>query len=417
MRRWNPAFASATRIALAISALLVSGALEAPARADVIRSDLPTLIEAPPHTRIYEWRDPDIKPRGVAIACHGLVLHGATYDVMARNLAAKGFIVIAADMRGYGRWCKTTRMSIPTGKNGNRLAESDDDEGSPNTIVESSLVEVGDDATTRDATAIEKEKVAATSSDADLTAGDTARSTATVKIETKERLPRVSYERSYQDVKELIRATRNAYPSLPLFIIGESLGAGMALHAAADMPGSIDGIVLSSPAIKRRLTVGPSVMKDVVCDMAAFVTNPTKEVDLIPYMRHLASNDPQIIQAMVTDPLVRKRLCVVDLVKTAALVHSNIRHARRVPDSVPVLVMQGDQDRIMRSNGVVVLINNMKTRDQTVKWFKGKGHLLLETPYILPETMTIVSDWLIDHSQKANLVRAEVHGHDHIEAE
>jgi hypothetical protein len=53
---------------------------------------------------------------------------------------------------------------------------------------------------------------------------------------------------------------------------------------------------------------------------------------------------------------------------------------------------------VVKSNAVVQLLNNLKSKDQTVRWFKNRGHVLLETAYIRPDTLTIVTGWLKEHS-------------------
>ena len=62
------------------------------------RTDLP--VAAP----VYSWYDSTQKPKAIAIAVHGLIMHGGTFDTMAKQLAANGVIVYAPDLRGYGRW-------------------------------------------------------------------------------------------------------------------------------------------------------------------------------------------------------------------------------------------------------------------------------------------------------------------------
>jgi len=318
-----------TRLALAALVVgLTFAALANPAAAEVVRDDTPQ-IEGLNDRRIYEWKDTELKPKAVAIAVHGLVLHGGVYDKLARELAGQGYVVVAPDLRGYGRWCPETES------------------------LHSS---------------------------------------------------RVSYDKSYADLKDLVRAVRNHYPALPLYVIGESLGAGMTLHLAADMPQSIDGIVLSSPAIKRRIYMEPRM----VMDLTVMMLSPSKEIDLVPYIKRFASEDPQVVDAALSDPLVRRKLTMIDLLKTSQLIKSNIRHAAKIPDNMPVLIIQGDRDRMLRSNGVVTLLDHLKCKDQTVKWFPGKGHLLLETPHIMPETVSTVSQWLSQRVHDATPTKAQM---------
>jgi len=348
-------FLSKTKLAIATLVGLTISTLAGPASAEVVRNDNPQ-IEGVSEIRVREWRDTDVKPKAVAIAVHGLVLHGGVYDKLARELASRGIVVIAPDLRGYGRWCPEHKER----QNGK--------------IDSATFSPVGRD-----------------------TGGSEV---LTEEGETNSVNPRgkISYEDSYSDLKELVKGVRSQYSSLPLYVIGESLGAGMTLHLASDMPQSIDGIVLSSPAIKHRNYMEPRM----VVDLTAMMLSPSKTVNVSPYIKRFASEDPQVAETALQDPLVRKKLKMTDLLKTSLLIRGNIKFASKIPAEMPVLIIQGDNDRMLNSNGVVSLIGQLKSRDQTVRWFPGKGHLLLETPHIMPETIQTVSVWLTNHLKEAS---------------
>lgn len=344
-------------ISMALCAFLSVSTLCPPVQAEVVR-DRDAQVEGCPHSHVNLWQDPDVEPRGVVIALHGLIMHGGVFDSLANTLAEKGYIVVAADMRGYGRWAPDKVEQI--------LSKKCDEETSDLGV-----------------------KVPVFSRQADLVdvavEGDLEENDDFLKEHSK-----VVYKKSFQDLVKLTRAVKANHPDLPLFLVGESMGAGMAIHIAGVTPESLDGIVLSSPAIKKKVNLVPRILVDA----ARFVRHPHKPVDLKPYILKFASEDPVIARACAQDPLVRKSLRPGELLKTSREIGRNIKYAEMVPPSVPVLIIQGDRDRMVKSNGVVSLLHRLKSEDQTVKWFPGKGHLLLETPYITDETMGTVTGWL-----------------------
>lgn len=411
-----------------------------PVGAKVIREDYPQ-IEGAPAVHLYQWRDPAIRPKAVALAIHGLVMHGATYDKLARELASKGVIVVAQDMHGYGRWYKepparnkmTVQVAIGKQKRSARKqqeaekfatrifeelhGDNSETDGAMLVSNESRLAQLSDDLVSKEngtrmvqeATAssainligppremgLDDESVSHLDSSQRLRGG-----TQTSNLQDSS----IRYPQSYKELVQLSGALRNKYPSLPLYCIGESLGAAMALHLASDVPDSIDGLVLSSPAVKRRLFYfAPALVKDVLTVMAR--PFPLfQQVDVSPYIKRWASEDPRTCDATVEDPLVRKRLSTYDLLLTMKEVRATTRYARRIPSEMPVLIMQGDKDRMIRANGVVTLMTHLKSSDETIKWFNGKGHLLLETPYVMPETVETVSGWLLQHASAAKQI-------------
>lgn len=218
-----------------------------------------------------------------------------------------------------------------------------------------------------------------------------------IKTPDQDKRTIVAYEESGQDLISLMEAARSAYPKLPLYCLGESLGAGIALYAAAEEPGLVDGLILSSPAVKRRLNLSPNLIPLVVSDAAKACANPIREVNMTPYIKKFASNDPRVINEKINDPLVRKRLSALDLFKTVRTIRSTLKYADKVKANVPVLVIQGSNDRVLKGKAIIDLLAHLHSEDQTVKWFNNRGHLILETSYLHPDVLQTVDHWLDDH--------------------
>lgn len=53
---------------------------------------------------IHLWENKSVKRKGIILAIHSYLLHGATYDKTARYFADRGYSVYAPDLRGFGRW-------------------------------------------------------------------------------------------------------------------------------------------------------------------------------------------------------------------------------------------------------------------------------------------------------------------------
>ncbi len=290
--------------------------IAAPGQAETVRQDYEAGQFSPQPTSV--WHDSSQKPRAMAITVHGLVMHGGTYDALARQLVTQGFVVASPDMRGYGRWRRDNSGNSEAGA--------------------------------------------------------------------------VDYDASYYDLVALAKKMKDENPDLSLFCVGESLGADMSLRLASMHPELVDGLVLSSPAIKRQNFVGPILTK------APNVLKPGAQIDIAPYIKKFASEDPQIIEGAMRDPLVRKKLSAREIWRSLNVFKATLAYARQVPSSIPVLVIQGSQDRVVKSNAVVALLGTLKSSDQTVRWFSNRGHLLLETDYVRPDTMQIVTGWLKEHT-------------------
>lgn len=212
----------------------------------------------------------------------------------------------------------------------------------------------------------------------------------------------VNYERSQVDLVNLLTLLRQNYPSLPLFCLGESLGADEILRAAASQPQLMDGLILSSPGIRRRSFIS----KHTICKFPLICTNPCRQLDISQFMKYWASEDPKIIEGMLEDPLVRRRMSSAELLKSKSFLQSTLKYVDKVPAHLPVLIIQGDGDRILKSNAVVLLLQRLKSKDQMVRWFHERGHILLETAHVQPDTVDTVRTWLSQHTDSVVHLKA-----------
>ena len=205
----------------------------------------------------------------------------------------------------------------------------------------------------------------------------------------------LSYQKSFDDLVRLTEKLRSNHPDLPVFIIGESLGAALALQLAGRRPDLISGLVLSSPAIKRRLIMLPKTFLQA----PVLVANPGRQLDLKPYIKYCASDDPRVVQEIMDDPLSRKTMSTRELLASLAAMKATLPYIKEIPPSIPVLIIQGSADRALKANAVVILLSRLKSTDQTVKWFPHRGHVLIETAFLRPPTLEVVEGWLLQHTR------------------
>ncbi len=302
----------ATSLLLSVASLVLSASA---AHANVVREEATVGLDTP----VCSWSDPSHPTRAIAIAVHGVTMHGGVFNTTARKLASKGIVVYAPDMRGYGRQMTST----------------------------------------------------------------------------------IDYESSYRDLQRIVHFARAQHPNVPLFCMGESLGADFTLRAAVDMPGAFDGIILASPAIKLHSFALQRIEMTV-----PVVMNPRKQINLTPFFRKFASEDPQIVEAALSDPLVRKHMSAIELQHSINTTKSALTYASKIPKDMSVLVIQGTDDHVVKANAVRKLIAKLHSDDQTVRWFEKRGHLLLETEFVRPDTLELVENWITERLEKSERARA-----------
>jgi acylglycerol lipase len=205
---------------------------------------------------------------------------------------------------------------------------------------------------------------------------------------------KINYNRSQDDLIRLADRLKADHPGMPFFMMGESMGADMAIRIASARPELADGLVLASPAIRNHYFIDSNAVKVLPVMMANF----KQQLDIMPYVRKYVSKDPCIVKEMSSDPLVRKRLSGKDLVASLRCIRETLSYVPNLSADKPVLVLQAKDDKIVRADAVVLLMSKLKSQDQQVRWFEDRGHILIETAHIQPDTMQTIVGWLNDHN-------------------
>lgn len=207
----------------------------------------------------------------------------------------------------------------------------------------------------------------------------------------------VLYRQSETDLKTLLNKVHALYPGKPVFLMGESVGANMAIRLLATEPNCADGMVLSSPAVRQRLFFGPTV---VLQALTVFFWSPGAQLDITPYLRTRVSEDERITEERVNDPLARNKLNVGELFKTRWFNKDSMKLLPLVPKRVAVLVLEGSEDKLFDAQDVDKMISMMPCQDKTLHVLKGKGHIHLETQFVQDEVETTLESWLSEKSSK-----------------
>jgi acylglycerol lipase len=204
----------------------------------------------------------------------------------------------------------------------------------------------------------------------------------------------ISYTQSIKDLQALAQEVRRRYPAIPLFCLGESTGAGVAMHAVAQQNDLFDGMVLASAGTRTNIFN----LKLIVPDLAKGLTNLDKQIDGSPYILKYASEDKRIVNEMVADPLSRSFLSGKEILKTLWFINSMQGVARKLPANLPILLLQGGKDHIVSPATADALMRNMSSDDKRMVVFPDSGHVMLGTSYIKEPIKELVSKWFNDET-------------------
>lgn len=148
--------------------------------------------------------------------------------------------------------------------------------------------------------------------------------------------------RLYDDLRYVAAHARRKHRRVPLFVLGESMGAALLLAFAseANYP-DVAGTILVSPAVLGWQKL-PSVTEPGLRALAGKMPGLTAHARS---PRGLATDNKAVLAAMDEDPLVQKRVRLDVLAGLIDLMNRALDNAEAIPQ--PALALVGARDRII----------------------------------------------------------------------
>jgi acylglycerol lipase len=175
------------------------------------------------------------------------------------------------------------------------------------------------------------------------------------------------------DLAEFTRQLRKRYGSLPIYVLGESMGGAVAIVAmTSDRPPDADGVILSAPAVWARDTM-PWYQRALLSAAVTFVPS----LELTGEGLHIqASDNIEMLRGLGRDPLVIKATRVAAIDGLADLMDAAQERAGRL--NKPVLVLYGEKDEVIPREPIQLMLRKLPRGAETrIGFYEGGYHLLL----------------------------------------
>jgi len=206
-------------------------------------------------------------------------------------------------------------------------------------------------------------------------------------------LSKFNYKKSVADIHKIIAHLRDNYPDTPIFCLGESMGANAALFIGGDTPELVDGVIAISPFAAPRLFLYPQMGAHLV----QFLSNPWRRLDMSIYLKRRLALDRERSRIHLTDPLTRNQLSIPEILQTCLFNLRGKANARRIPASMPVLLLVGKYDRLCSFNATKGMFDRIPAVDKKLIVVPDHGHLMVEADIIRPSIQTSLFNWLDAH--------------------
>ncbi len=202
----------------------------------------------------------------------------------------------------------------------------------------------------------------------------------------------IAFYRSREDIVGLILALREQRPNVPIYMMGESLGANLSLWVGSVHPNLIDGIVIASPCSTRRSGLSPTL----AADFAKFWVNMKRDIPLQPYAKRFLSEDDKVTEAYINDPGNRKTMTFWESMQSMHANKSSLLYVDQIPSDMHILCIVGEKDRLYKASAARDLMKRIPSPAARLIVLKNRGHIHFETPYIKDDVLADVTNWLKD---------------------
>jgi acylglycerol lipase len=177
------------------------------------------------------------------------------------------------------------------------------------------------------------------------------------------------YDQALEDLGLVLRMAAAEHPGTPVFLAASSWAAKLAVvHAAR--PGPLAGLLLLGPGLLATVGLTPARQAAVV---AGHLVRPRARLP-IPLTPELYTPDPRYQALIRADPLRLLTATTSFFWQTSRLDRARGRASAAL--RLPVLVLQGEADRMMDVPATRAWVDGLGAADTTYRSYPGAGHTL-----------------------------------------
>lgn len=205
---------------------------------------------------------------------------------------------------------------------------------------------------------------------------------------------KVDFEGCLSDVEAALRSLRAAYPGTPVFIVGESMGGAIALRAVSRNPQLVDGLVCAVPSSDRY-----GKWKDTVVVGVRYIEDKDKPMNVAPEVVERSTQNVYLQKQWEANKVNRMELTPDELKQFNDFMKGNYDAAALV-EKVPVLMLAGFKDKLVKPEGTIDLFNALSVQDKLLMVVGDGEHLLLEENQLTSQMATLLIDWIHSEARK-----------------
>ena len=178
------------------------------------------------------------------------------------------------------------------------------------------------------------------------------------------------YERALDDLEQIVQQVSTEHPATPVFLAASSWAAKLAVVYAGQRPASLSGLMLLGPGLLPTVNLTPVRRVRVIIGHLA---TPTARLP-IPLTPELYTANRPYVDFIREDRLRLLEATTRFFWETARLDRRRGRDSAHL--NLPLLVLQGEGDKMMDVAGTRRWFASLDVEDKTYVAYPGAGHTL-----------------------------------------
>jgi len=172
-----------------------------------------------------------------------------------------------------------------------------------------------------------------------------------------------------EDVATFVRMAKSENPGLAVFVLGHSAGGVVSCVYTLDHQSEIDGLICESFAYELPVP-------DIVLSFLKGLSYITPHTHVFSLNNKDFSRDPQVVESMNDDPLIKGESQPAQTAKVMINADSRLREEFPLI-KLPVLILHGTEDKATKPSGSQHFYEQAGSTDKTLKLYEGHFHDLL----------------------------------------
>ena len=188
-----------------------------------------------------------------------------------------------------------------------------------------------------------------------------------------------SLRRTLGDISEFLSYVSARHPGLPVFLLGESMGALFATNFTARRPEGLAGLILAAAPFRNRASNNPSHIPKIPYYAASALVDSKKPVIYTGGSKDYVFNNPDHMEWDETDPH-KARYFPPHLLFRLRYMRDYARGRAYARIHMPTLLLQGEKDRLVHAGAVREFYDRLAARDKTMKMYARGCHAIFSDP-------------------------------------